>query len=69
MEKMKTERGFFVQYKDGTYSSPHDSLNDARADARVVGPDLAILHGILKYTDSGTVDPSELYLVPKTQKE
>lgn len=65
---MKTEQGFFVKYKDGTYSKPYDSLNDARADARAIGPDLEILHGVLKYNDDGTLNSSDIHLVPKARR-
>lgn len=65
----KKERGFFVKYDDGKYSKPYNSLNEARADARLIGPSLKIFHGLLIIEDDGKVDASELFLVPKLPKK
>lgn len=63
------EQGFFVKIEDKKYQGPFTSLNQARAEARVIGPDLLIYHGILKKTDDETIDDSQLFLVPKLKKE
>jgi len=61
-------QGFFVEkQKDKDYPGPFASLKEARGEARKIGPGLNIFHGILK-KDSGTLNTSELYLVPKAQK-
>jgi hypothetical protein len=64
----KKEQGFFVKYNDSTYSMPYDTLNSARADARVVGPNLPIYHGVMVINDDGTIDNKDLYIVPKVPK-
>ena len=64
----KTLSGFFVKTGDASYSGPFVSLNEARAEARVLGPDLKIYHGILKYLSDSLIDDKELYLVPKVKK-
>lgn len=66
---MKNYRGFFVRYKDESYSGPHDYLNEARTDARCKGLDLLIYHGILCINDdTHVIDDSNLFLVPEIKK-
>ena len=61
----KQESGFFVKVRDDFYTGPFDTLNKARGEARRIGPDLKIYHGILKTIEDGLIDDRELYLVPK----
>jgi len=64
----KKEQGFFVKYNDGTYSMPFDRLNDARADARLIGPNLSIYHGVLIINNDGSINDKDLYIIPKVPK-
>ena len=61
-------QGFFVKTGDVSYSGPFASLNEARAEARAIGPNLEIYHGVLKYLSDSLIDDKELYLVPKVKK-
>lgn len=63
------EQGFFVKVEDKKYSGPFVSLNQARAEARSIGPNLLIYHGRLKRVDGQVTDESQLFLVPKLKKE
>jgi hypothetical protein len=64
-------QGFFVELEAGkSYNGPHDTLNKAREEARRVGPDLKIFHGVLKFKeDKIGIDTSELFLIPKTKDD
>ena len=62
------KQGFFVRTKAGQYIGPHETLNDAREEARKIGTDLLIYHGILKRISKNLFDDSQLYLVPKLEK-
>lgn len=64
-----TARGFFVKAHEGLYRGPFEKLNDARDEARSLGPDLLIYHGVLKKIDEEIYDDRELFLVPKLDKE
>ena len=63
-------QGFYVEIeKDKKYEGPFDALNVARAEARNIGHNLKIFHGILKESDTGDgYDSSELFIVPRSQK-
>lgn len=61
-------QGFFVKTGDSSYSGPFASLNEARSEARVIGPNLEIYHGALKYLSDSLIDDKELYLVPKVKR-
>jgi hypothetical protein len=65
---MPKHYGFFVKYDDKKYSKPYEFLNEARSDARMKGNDLKIYHGNLVIREDGTVDDSEIFLVPKLIK-
>lgn len=54
-------QGFFVKNKDGSYSGPFITLNEARSQ----GSDLLIYHGTLLVNEDGIFDGSNLFLVPK----
>jgi hypothetical protein len=60
-----TTQGFFVKIQDTFYKGPFDTLNVARYEARAIGPDLLIYHGILKRISEDIIDDSQLFLVPK----
>lgn len=62
------QQGFFVKIRDNLFRGPFDSLSIARDEARAIGPNLLIYHGILKYISEGLIDDSQLFLVPKTAK-
>ena len=62
---MDKAQGFFVKTGDAFYSGPFASLSEARSEARVIGPNLEIYHGVLKYLSDSLIDDKELYLVPK----
>jgi hypothetical protein len=64
-----TAQGFFVKAYDGLYRGPFEKLNDARDEARALGPDLLIYHGVLKKIDEEVYDDRELFLVPKLDKK
>jgi hypothetical protein len=61
-------QGFFVKVRDNLYCGPFDNLNTARDEARVLGPDLLIYHGILERISEEIIDDSQLFLVPKLEK-
>ena len=65
---MTEAQGFFVKTGDVSYSGPFASLKEARSEARAIGPNLEIYHGILKYLSDSLIDDKELYLVPKVKK-
>jgi hypothetical protein len=65
---MDKAQGFFVKTGNASYSGPFASLKEARAEARAIGPDLKIYHGILKYLSDSLIDDKELYLIPKVKK-
>jgi hypothetical protein len=62
------QQGFFVKVGDCRYSGPHARLKEARNEARQLGPELEIYHGILKHISGSIVDESQLFLVPKLRK-
>jgi hypothetical protein len=68
-KEVQSETGFFVKVREDFYTGPFDTLNDARSDARKVGPDLKIYHGVLKQISEGVFDDSQLFLIPKCQKD
>lgn len=62
-------QGFFVEVKENEdYQGPYCALSEARSEAREVGPELKIFHGVLRKNEDKTLNTEELYLVPKTQK-
>lgn len=62
------KQGLFVEIeKNKEYLGPFERLNEARGEARKIGPNLRILHGILKKTKDG-YDTSQLFLIPKVPK-
>lgn len=61
-------QGFFVKVGDTIFKGPFDNLSTARDEARVIGPDLLIYHGVLKRIDEEVYDDKELFLVPKLSK-
>jgi len=62
-------QGFFVEAKENEdYQGPFSALSEARSEARKVGPDLKIFHGVLRKNEDKTFNIEELYLVPKTRK-
>lgn len=66
---MTEEQGFFVKIRPDFYSGPFISLNVARAEARTVGSNLEIYHGVLKKISDGVINDSQLFLVPKVPKK
>jgi hypothetical protein len=62
------QQGFFVKVGYNSYRGPFDNLNTARDEARAMGPDLLIYHGILKIISDEIMDDSQLFLVPKLEK-
>jgi len=63
-----TDSGFFVKV-GAEYKGPFGRLNEARDEARRIGPDLDIYHGFLKYKKDKTLDTSCLSLIPKLRTE
>jgi hypothetical protein len=59
------QQGFFVKIRDNFYRGPFDNLNSAREEARAIGPDLVIYHGVFKRISEELIDDSSLFLVPK----
>lgn len=41
------KQGFYVKHKEN-YLGPFDKLNEARSEARKIGSDISIYHGVLK---------------------
>ena len=66
---MTTHQGFFVKISDVVYRGPFTTLNEARKEARLIGKDIKIYHGILKRISEDIIDDSELFLVPKVKNE
>lgn len=66
---MTEEQGFFVKTKPDFYSGPFHNLNAARTEARAIGPNLEIYHGVLKRVSENIIDDSQLFLVPKVPKK
>jgi hypothetical protein len=62
------QQGFFVKIRDKLFRGPFDNLSIAREEARAIGPNLLIYHGVLKYISEDLIDDSQLFLVPKTAK-
>lgn len=60
--------GFWVKVGEG-YKGPFERLNEARDEARKIGPDLEIYHGYLDWTSEGKIDTSQISLIPKYRKE
>lgn len=67
-EYIKKSQGFFVKIREGFYSGPYSTLNEARNEARSIGPDLEIYHGILIRLSEDIIDDSELFFIPKVKK-
>lgn len=61
------EQGFFVKIREDFYTGSFDILNNARNEARRIGPDLKIYHGILKRISENIIDDNELYLISKVK--
>lgn len=62
-------QGFFVEVKkDKHYEGPYVALNQARDEARKIGPNLKIFHGVLEKNEDGSYDTSNIFIVPKVQK-
>lgn len=66
---MQEQNGFFVKIREGFYSGPFITLNNARDEARRIGPNLLIYHGVLKIISEDIFDDKELFLVPKVKNE
>jgi len=64
----RIDQGFFVKIRSSFYAGPFSTLNRAREEARILGPDLVIYHGVLKRLSEDLIDDSELYVVPKVVK-
>jgi hypothetical protein len=63
------DQGFYVEVEEKKkYEGPFVSLNQAREEARKIGPDLKILHGVLEKNEDGSYDTSNIFLVPKVKK-
>jgi len=58
---MSTKQGFFV-VNDNKYVGPFERLNQARDEARKIGSDIPIFHGVLDG------DKFEGRIVPKVEK-
>lgn len=65
---MDQQYGFFVKVREDCYRGPFVRLNEARDEARRIGPDLKIYHGIIKYENDKIVDTEGLSIVPKVRK-
>lgn len=63
------QQGFFVKVRDDCFRGPFNFLNEARSEARSLGSNLEIYHGILKRISESIVDASKLFLVPKLNKK
>ena len=63
------QQGFFVKVGDCSYSGPHPTLKEARNEARSLGSELKIYHGILKHLSGSLIDDSQLFLIPKLKKD
>lgn len=59
---MKGEQGFFVLYED-KYTGPFERLAEARDEARKIGSNIPIFHGVLDD------DKFEGRLVPKCKSQ
>jgi len=66
--KSITSSGFFIKFKDGSYSGSIDRLKDARSEARKFGNDILIYHGELIKNSDGSYIDANLFLVPKLRK-
>jgi hypothetical protein len=70
---MDEKQGFFVKMDDkntkNSFKGPFALLSEARSEARVIGPNLEIYHGVLSYTETDQVDATKLFLVKKLAKE
>lgn len=53
----------------GSIKDRFEKLNAAREEARSLGPNLLIYHGVLKKIDEEIFDDRELFLVPKLPKK
>jgi hypothetical protein len=62
------QQGFFVKLRDDCFRGPFDSLNEARSEARSLGSNMEIYHGILKHINDQLIDTRKLFLVPKVKK-
>jgi hypothetical protein len=62
------QQGFFVKVRDDCFRGPFDFLKEARAEARSLGTDLEIYHGILRRMSESIIDVSKLFLVPKLKR-
>jgi hypothetical protein len=66
-DSKRIDQGFFVKIRDSFYAGPFSTLNQARDEARRLGPGFVIYHGVLKGISEGLIDDSELYVVQKVQ--
>jgi hypothetical protein len=62
----KERQGFFVKIRNNIYQGPFNRLKEAREDAKKLGSDMEIYHGVLRQTSDKAIDARELFLVPKT---
>ena len=62
------QQGFFVKVREDCFQGPFVTLNEARSEARSLGPNMEIYHGILKHINDQLIDTSKLFLVPKIKK-
>ena len=63
------QQGFFVKTREDCFQGPFDFLNQARSEARSLGPNMEIYHGVLKRISENIIDSSKLFLVPKLNKK
>jgi len=62
------QQGFFVKIRDDFFQGPFETLKEARSEARSMGPNMEIYHGVLRHINDQLIDTSELFLVPKVKK-
>jgi hypothetical protein len=65
MDKDKELQGFFIKVRDDCFQGPFSRLKEARDEARKLGPNIEIYHGILSFINDQIIDTSRLFLVPK----
>ena len=62
--------GFWVLNKTNIFLGPFERLNEARDEARKLGPDIPIYHGSWKIKDNQSgYDLSNMALIQKPKKE
>jgi hypothetical protein len=64
----KEQQGFFIKVREDCFQGPFSFLNEARSEARKLGQNMEIYHGILKYINDQIIDSSELFLVPRLKR-